>query len=238
MWKTWIFCIVLGALIVAAAAYQVSRSRSFQLFGEIVAWVETDQKVIALTFDDGPTAAHTAATLQMLRDAEATATFFLVGQSIDAQQSETRAIINAGHEIGNHSWSHPRLMLMSRSRIKSEIERTDTAIRDAGYTGPIPFRPPFGKKLVMLPLYLASENRPTIMWDMEPDGHADLANDPDAYAAHVIETARPGSILLMHTMFSTNQTARDALLAILTGLQNNGYEFVTVSALLDLATAP
>ncbi len=73
---------------------------------------------------------------------------------------------------------------------------------------------------------------------MEPDRHADLANDPDAYAAHVIETARPGSILLMQTMFSTNQTARDALPAILTGLQNNGYEFVTVSALLDLATAP
>jgi peptidoglycan/xylan/chitin deacetylase (PgdA/CDA1 family) len=227
--------LTLGAI--TYGVWTLSRSRDFQLFGTIIPRIETAEKVIALTFDDGPTPAYTQATLDVLREKGVVATFFLMGVDVDAHPDETRAIIEAGHEIGNHTYTHPDMTFASEDQAADEITRTDDAIRRAGYDGPIHVRPPFGKKLIGLPLHLAKHDRPTITWNVEPESYGDIASDPAKIAAHVLKTTRPGSIIILHVMYDSREPSRQALPAIIDGLKGRGYRFATVSELLALDTA-
>ena len=232
MKKTLITAVVLSAALYGL--WQLSSARSFQLFGELVQRVETSDKVIALTFDDGPSKRYTDEVLTILAAEQVTATFFVTGKETTQNLPEARQLLAAGHQLGNHSYSHPRMLLMSQATVASEIEQTDAAIRDAGFSGDILFRPPYGKKLVMLPWYLAQHNRTTIMWDLEPETDPKLANDAQAMAAYVINNAKPGSIVLLHVMYQSRQASREALPLIIEGLKQEGYRFVTVSELLAM----
>ena len=218
-------------LIGAFGAWKLANARRFQLFGTLVARVETAERVVALTFDDGPTPGRTEELLAVLERHGAVATFFLVGRDIDAHPAEARAIAAAGHEIGNHSWSHARLVFKSPSFIRAEVDRADEAIARIGYRGPRLFRPPFGKKLVYLPYLLGERGVPTIMWDVEPDSDPGSAAD---IARRAVTEVRPGSIVLLHVMFSSRDPSLEAVEPILVELGRAGYRFVTVSQLLAL----
>lgn len=224
----------IALLVLSAIAWKVSNSRTFQFFGEIVPRVETSQKVVALTFDDGPTPAATAQLLPLLRQHGARATFFVIGSELEQHLEAGRQIVEAGHELGNHSYTHQRMVLKTPAFIRDEIERTDQAIRAAGYAGEICFRPPYGKKLFLLPAYLSKTGRKTIMCDVEPDSYADVAEDADKIVAHVLERARPGSIILLHVMYESRDASLRAVPGILDGLKARGYEFKTVSELLAM----
>ncbi len=217
------------AVAVLAGGYWVSNSRSFTLAGHLVHRVDTSAKVVALTFDDGPTS-HTAEVLRMLGDAGVRATFYLTGAELTAAPQFGTAIADAGHEIGNHSYSHRRMVLTSPATVADEIERTDTAIRATGYQGPITFRPPYGKKLWTLPHYLSTHDRTMVTWDVEPDS-ATMA-DADAIVAETVSKARPGSIILVHAMYDSRAASRTAVPRIIGELRSAGYRFVTVSELL------
>jgi len=210
------------------AVRQVARSRTFQVSGTLVNHVETDAPVIALTFDDGPTAAHTGEVLGVLADRQVQATFFVVGEALERNPWLGAQIVAAGHELGNHSYSHAPLVGRSTAFIRAEIERTDRLIRQAGYQGEIHFRPPNGKKLIALPWTLAATGRTTIMWSLEPEA----AGSADDIVARVLADARPGSIVLLHLMYESRAESRAALPAIIDGLQAQGYRLVTVSELL------
>ena len=159
------FALIVALLLISAyGAFKYSKSTTHQMFGEIVDRVDTTEKVVALTFDDGPTRGFTQRILEILEDEEITATFFLVGNAMEKNLEETRLIAAAGHEIGNHSFSHDRMLFKSLSFISSELERTDALIRQTGYQGPIHFRPPYGKKLFNLPRYLDSMGTLSITW--------------------------------------------------------------------------
>ncbi len=221
--------VVLG--LVGFGLLHLSRSRTYQTFGTLLDRVETPQQVVALTFDDGPTPAHTHTVLDILARHDVPATFYVTGRDADAHPDLIRAIADDGHEIGNHSWSHQRMVFMPMGDIRREIEQTDAAIRAGGYDGPLTFRPPFGKKLFGLPWFLSQTDRTTIMWSQEPE-----QSDPNSAASitdHVLTQTKNGDIILMHVMFSSRQSSRDALPAIITGLRGQGYRFVTVSDLLD-----
>lgn len=236
----WQFTVIvtIGAVMVLAAAllgvWSLSRSRDFQLFGRIIPRIETTEKVVALTFDDGPTPDYTQATLDLLREKDVVATFFLMGADVDANPAETRAIIAAGHEIGNHTYTHADMTFATEDQAADEITRTDRAIRRAGYSGDIHVRPPFGKKLIGLPLHLARHDRATITWDVEPESYSDIASDPTRIAAHVIEKTRPGSIIILHVMYESREPSRQALPAIIDGLKARGFRFATVTGLLSM----
>lgn len=229
-----VLVLILGLLV---GGWMVSRSRTFQLFGEIVHRVETDEKVVALTFDDGPTPEYTDGVLAVLRDRGIKATFYLVGQDVEAHGDETRAIIAAGHELGNHTYTHNDMTLVDEATAAREVETTDAALRAAGYQGEITFRAPYTKKLWGLPLYLSKHDRVTVSCDIEPESDKALAADADKMAANVIEQARPGSIILLHVMYPVRETSRQALPAIIDGLKQKGFRFVTVSELLALRDA-
>lgn len=212
--------------------WQLSKARTFQLFGDIVARVETEEKLVALTFDDGPSAQYTDAVVSTLAGRGVTATFFLTGRETEENPDKARAIAAAGHELGNHSYSHRNMALMGEATVRDEVERTDRALRATGYAGPIHFRPPHGKKLFALPRYLAANERTTVTWDVEPETYDDVAADPQTLAAYVLERTRPGSIVLLHVMYGSRETSRQALPAIIDGLRERGFSFVTVSELM------
>ena len=230
----WMLVVAVALFAAVYGAWQYSKSRDSQLFGKILTRVETPEKVIALTFDDGPTQ-YALGTLALLKEKGVKATFFVMGVDVEQNPDLARAIVADGHELGNHTYNHPDMTLAGWDTVVSEVERTDAAIRAVGYTGKIHFRPPFGKKLITLPLYLAQHDRITVMADLEPDSSARLSKDARLMADWVVDRARPGSIVLLHVMYKSRETSRQALPEIIDGLQARGYRFVTVSELLALA---
>lgn len=222
--------LVFGALY---GVFVLSRSRTFQLFGEIVPRVETNRKVVALTFDDGPQAATVDEILGMLAKEHVRATFFVCGAQIAETPETAKKLVAAGHELGNHTWSHERMWFKSPSFIASEVERTDALIRAAGHQGPIYFRAPYCKKIIGLPRYLARNERVHVTFDVEPESDPKIDADTNKIVADVLVKTRPGSIILLHPWYRNRGRTRAAVPAILAGLKKEGYEFVTVDELLS-----
>jgi peptidoglycan/xylan/chitin deacetylase (PgdA/CDA1 family) len=227
-----LFLVLAALAAVLIGVHFFSKSRTTQLFGGIIARVETERPVVALTFDDGPSVRFTPDVLTILRERGVKATFFLTGKETEENLPQARMIVSEGHQLGNHSYTHSNMMFMGPARIREEIERTDAAIRAAGYEGEIMFRPPYGKKLLTLPWYLSRHDRKTIMWDVEPESFPDVAEDASALASHVIKQTRNCSIIIMHVMYRSREISRQALPLIIDGLRQRGFEFVTVAQLL------
>lgn len=223
------FALILLLLITGYGLFQISKSRTFQFFGEIVPRVETNNKVVALTFDDGPTE-YTQDVLKTLQEKDTKATFFVMGSQLEKNPQIGKAISLAGHELGNHSYSHQRMWFKSQSFIADEIEKTNTLIRETGYNGDIHFRPPYSKKIFGLPWYLSQHNIKTIMVDVEPDTYG---SDADFLVEYTLENTKSGSIILLHPFCDTCSGQRDAISRIIDGLRNEGYQFLTVSQLLS-----
>ncbi|MBF6297879.1 polysaccharide deacetylase family protein [Nocardia amamiensis] len=221
--------VLVVVVLLATGTYYVMNARTFQLAGHVVSRVDTDAKVVALTLDDGPTD-RAPEVLRVLAEAQVPATFYLNGRDLAAHPEHGRAIAAAGHEIGNHTYSHRRMVFVTPGTVRDEVERTDAEIMKTGYVGPITFRPPYGKKLLLLPRYLAEHDRVTVMWDVEPDsGKSATADD---IVAETLAEVRPGSIILLHAMFGAT-AALEAIPRIVAELRSAGYQFVTVSDLMS-----
>lgn len=218
----------IGTLV---AFTRITRSPDWQWCGELVSRVETTERVVALTFDDGPSEVGLNAVLPVLERRGIKATFFLIGQALERNPALGARLVREGHEIGNHTYRHKQMIFMSLASIADEVERTDAVIRRIGFRGPIFFRPPGGRKLLGLPWYLASTRRTTIMWDVEPESYVRAASDLVRYTR---DHVRPGSIIILHPMTKPGGETRAALPAIIDGLLSDGYRFVTVSELLAL----
>lgn len=227
--------LALSALCGAAVLWQLSKSRTFQFFGVIVPRVETQRKLVALTFDDGPTRDKTAEVLRLLRERNVRATFFVTGGELEQNMDAARDIVAAGHELGNHSYSHGRMAFVTPSHVRREVERTDELIRAAGHAGEIHFRPPYGKKLLALPFYLSRSGRKTVTWDVAPDSDLPADAEAGAITRHVMERVRPGSIILLHVMYSSRAETLKAVPLIIEGLEREGYSLVNVSELMAAA---
>ncbi|KAA9027836.1 polysaccharide deacetylase family protein [Niallia endozanthoxylica] len=221
---------ILVFLLLFYGTYTLATSRTFQLFGGMTAQVETNKKVVALTFDDGPTENITQ-ILPLLDKYNVKATFFLIGQDIENYPEGAKQIAAAGHQIGNHTYSHHRMVFKTPSFIQKELEKTDTLILEAGYEGEIDFRPPYGKKLIGLPYYLKKQNKETITWNLEPDTFYSAASDKVKY---VKENVTPGSIILLHPMYEDAEQALETIEGVIQTLLEKGYTFVTVDELQEL----
>jgi peptidoglycan-N-acetylglucosamine deacetylase len=216
------------AMIAVWSLWRISNARCFVLTGSVLCRVETTRPLVALTFDDGPTEIGATEILAILDRYDAKATFFLIGQQIKERPDLARALAAAGHEIANHSYRHQRMVLKSSGFYEREIERTDALIRSAGGS-PALFRPPYGKKLIGLPLAVERHGLRLVTWDIEDPATA----DPDTFADTIVDQAKPGSIILIHAMYPSNDTARRALPSILEGLKVKGLKPVTVSTLIE-----
>lgn len=227
--KARLFLALVVLLALLGAGYFLVKSPRFQVFGGLTNRVNTDEKVVALTFDDGPSPGDTQAVLAELKDLNTPATFFLVGKTLAEHPEEAKLIAQAGHQLGNHSYSHGRMVFTPLREVASEITRTNELIRQAGYTGDIRFRPPYGKKFLTLPFYLMRHGYQTVTWDVAPEYGQE--ETPEILTGRVLKQVKPGSIILLHPMNGRTQT-QQALRPIVTGLKAQGYRFVTVNELI------
>ncbi|MCD8508618.1 MAG: polysaccharide deacetylase family protein [Bacillus sp. (in: Bacteria)] len=231
-----VMVVVVCVVVLMAAVYftnELSKSRSFQFFGGLVTDVATEEKVVALTFDDGP-GENTAEVIEVLGSHEVLGTFFLTGREIEEDIDGAIALVEAGHEIGNHSFSHSRMVFKSPGFVRVELEATDKLIRQAGYEGEIHFRPPYGRRLLAVPYFLWREDRKTILWSVEPESYPEVSMDAGRIADYVVENVEPGGIILLHVMYDSRRESLAAVEPIIVRLKAEGYRFVTVSELLEL----
>lgn len=226
--------VVALVLLIAALAglRSLARSRTVQLFGRIIAKVDTAERRIALTFDDGPVPAVVDSVITVLGSRNVRATFFVTGHELAAAPEAGRRLVAAGHELGNHSFTHDRMVLKSPRFIRTEIERTDSLVRATGHRGEIFFRPPFGYKLAVLPWYLARHGRTTVTWDVEPDSYPEVAATSDGIVRHVLDRARPGSIVLLHVWYPSRASSLGAVGPLIDSLRARGYQIGAVRDLL------
>ncbi|UCG43651.1 MAG: polysaccharide deacetylase family protein [candidate division WOR-3 bacterium] len=228
------------AALSAVAADSISKSRRFQLFGRMVSRVNTTQRCIALTFDDGPNPPFTERILDVLSAYNARATFYLLGRYVDRHKGTASAIVGAGHEVGNHGYSHRRLVMRSPEFIKREIAVTDRALRTIGVTGEITFRAPNARKLLVLPYTLASMRKLHVLFDVLPEPSDYFGAPADVVSDFVLSRVRPGSIVVLHD--GTHDGWRDranvvaATRLVLQRLIEQDYTFLRVDELLRLST--
>ncbi len=212
--------------------WHASKAECWQLVGEVTCRVDVEAPVVALSFDDGPTPEGVDAVLPKLAKRNIRATFFLIGDRMEKFPGQAERLRAAGHELGNHSYSHVRMVGRSRAFYADEIARTDRLLRAAGVAKPALFRPPFGKRLFGLPLEVEAAGYRMVTWDVADDvAHH---GDPRSYAADIVARARPGSIILIHPMYRTNRVERAAVPLVLDGLQRKGFRIVPVGELLAL----
>ncbi|MCP2343723.1 polysaccharide deacetylase family protein [Actinomadura rupiterrae] len=189
-------------------------------------------KCIALTFDDGPVSG-TDKLLKILAKRHVRATFFLVGQNAKAHPDLVRKELAAGHEVGNHSYTHADLTRLSSAGIKSEITKTQTAIRKASGFTPHLLRPPYGSTNSRVAAVTKRLGMPQIIWAVDPLDWRD--RNSATVERRVIKAARPGYIVLMHDI---HPTTVNAVPTILSRLAAKGYVFVTVSELFGRPLKP
>ena len=186
----------------------------------------TGNKVIALTFDDGP-GPYTAHLLDVLDQYGAKATFFLIGSKVSSQANVVRNIHARGHQLGNHSWSHPELPKLPVDQIAGEIDRTNDAIKQATGVTPAILRPPYGAVNGVVLEQLRLRGMSSILWSVDTRDWAD--RNSDIVCSRAVAGARPGAVILMHDI---HQTSVGAVPCILSALKQQGYSFVTVQRLL------
>lgn len=228
--RRWALATLLGLAALAALGvglWQVSRARCFAPTGPVVCRVEAAAPMVALTFDDGPTPAGVEAILPALQRKGARATFFLIGGDVAKHPELVARLLAAGHEVGDHSYTHRRMVGHTSAFYDREIGETEALLRKAGASSGL-FRPPYGKKLFGLPLAARRHGLTIVMWDVEDPA----TSDPKAFAGQVVAQARPGSIILVHAMYASNATARAALPMILDGLDAKGLAVVSVGELM------
>jgi chitin deacetylase len=187
------------------------------------------KKVIALTFDDGPSPTRTPALLALLDKHQVKATFFLVGQNIEKYPDITKEIVARGHVAANHSYSHQRMILKSPSFMTEEITKTNDLLKAAGSAHWQYFRPPNTKKLLFLPLVLKSLDMTLVTGSYDPNSQYQVPFPAEAVTQEVINNAEPGGIVFLHDgRDDSTEEFITAVEDIIIELKAQGYTFVTI----------
>jgi peptidoglycan/xylan/chitin deacetylase (PgdA/CDA1 family) len=195
-----------------------------------------DGPYIAMTFDDGPHAENTPRLLDMLKKRDIKATFFVVGECVVQYPALMKRIVAEGHEIANHSWSHPLLTKMSEDAVTAQIQRTHDAIVAATGVTPKLFRPPYGGFSLNQRNWANKKwDYKIILWDVDPLDWK-YRNSARVHS-EIVKLTVPGSIVLSHDI---HKSTVDAMPETLDALAAKGFKFVTVSELvaMDHPVAP
>jgi peptidoglycan-N-acetylglucosamine deacetylase len=194
--------------------------------------VHVDGPYIALTFDDGPNATLTPKLLDLLAARHLKATFFVVGQNAADHPDILKRAVREGHEIGNHSWSHPNLGKMSDEAVRRELQKTEDAITAAIGKRPTLMRPPYGSLTPRQKKWIHEEfGYRIIIWDVDP---LDWKRPgPSVVTARILKETKAGSIVLSHDI---HPPTIEAMPGTFDQLMRKGFKSVTVTELLAMAT--
>ena len=195
--------------------------------------VHVDGPYIAMTFDDGPSAALTPKLLDLLAAHHIKATFFVIGENVAEHPEIVSRAAREGHEIGNHSWSHPNLGKMSDESVRRQLRQTDDAIKSATGNRPTLMRPPYGSITAREKRWIHDEfGYDIILWDVDP--YDWKRPGPAVVRARILKETRPGSIVLSHDI---HPGTIEAMPSTFDELEAKGFKFVTVSELIRMAAA-
>ena len=233
--KTFLVDLMFGVGLVVIVVISLSiLSHQRKTLGVSTDNIETNLKVVALTFDDGPSE-HTQQILSILKEKNVQATFFVVGENIEHYPELVQDAYFQGHQIGNHSQSHPVMYFMNQSDILHEFAQTEEQIYELIGVRPAILRIPYGwyHQLNMWKM-LETNYYQIIGWNVDPEDWKKPS--PDRIVQNVIETVQPGSIILMHDgpPLSDRAATIEALPDMIDALYQKGYQFVTVGKLQEL----
>lgn len=196
---------------------------------ENVKQLDPNEKYVALTFDDGPSNDVTPRVLDYLDQYNAVATFYMLGNQAKANPKVAKDVVNRGHEIGSHSYTHTDLTMLSSDKVNNEVSNAIREIEKATKVRPATFRPPYGSINQNIYDVERTFNQPIILWSIDSLDWK-YPNSSTVYS-NVMENMHSGAIILLHDI---HPTTADALPSILNDLSNLGYKFVTVTDLLQL----
>src|SRR5205809_2602935 len=184
-----------------------------------------------MTFDDGPSEALTPKLLDLLAARHIKATFFVIGENVAQHPEIVARAAREGHEIGNHSWSHPYFARMSDDNVRSQLRRTDDAIRNAIGIRPTLLRPPYGSITAREKRWIQDEfGYRIILWDVDP--YDWKRPGPAVVRNRILKETQPGSIVLSHDI---HPGTIEAMPSTFNALEAKGFNFVTVSELIRMA---
>ena len=190
-----------------------------------------NSKEIAITFDDGTHTKETAKILDILKKYDAKATFFVVGKHVKWYPDSVIRASKEGHEIGNHTFTHPDISTLSEEQLKSEIKNCEDIILEKTGKKPVLFRPPFGNYNERCLKELSQDLGYTVVLWSGVDAKDWRNPPPEQIASKIIKNVKQGDIILLHDYGTENTII--ALDTILSTLSQKGYKFVTVSELLE-----
>ncbi len=186
---------------------------------------------IALTFDDGPHPMQTPQILDILDRYGVRATFFMIGVNVERYPEAAMEVIERGHEVGNHTYSHGHLENMTESVLAQELDRCEDALENLCEYRPHLFRPPAGVYNTFVEHCTDARDYSVILWSVDTKDWE--SKDANAIVEKVLSKIKPGDIILMHDYVAKSKTP-EALEILLPKLLALGYEPVTVGTLLGV----
>ncbi|MCL5260647.1 MAG: polysaccharide deacetylase family protein [Gammaproteobacteria bacterium] len=206
------------------------------LFSQVTyAATSSQKKLIALTFDDGPSIPYTEQVLALLEAHHAKATFFVMGGNVKLHPEILKKVFAAGNVIGNHTYTHPLITKISDSALEKELTKTNEIIFKTIHVYPVLFRPPYGMSSSRTNEVLKKLGLKKITWDYMVDDYDYKKTTSEIIARSVLQHARPGAIITMHDGGTNRAKTVAALATIIPTLQQQGYELVTVADLLHIS---
>ncbi len=195
----------------------------------------SEEKLVALTFDDGPHPKNTEKLLGLLDEFEISATFFVIGQNIEYFPKVFEKLADSRHEIGNHTYSHPKLIKESPEGLAEELARCEQAIARYGREKCTLFRPPEGVRNAVVASVTKEKGYRSVYWNLDTLDWT--GRSADAIVQTITSGVKNGSIILCHDYIVGGGHTVEALARVIPKLLKEGYRFVTVSELLTLTTA-
>lgn len=189
---------------------------------------ETNQKLIAITFDDGPNPYVTPRILDILKTENVKATFFMLARNVKANPNVAKSVVDHGHEIANHSETHANLNKAKKSQIEREVVHSKKIIEETIGVSPTLFRPPYGEYNSVVLDYANKSDQQLIMWSVDTLDWEHKNKNKTVELA--MSRSQSQSIILMHDI---HDTTADALSNLIHRLKNENYQFVTVSELMQ-----
>lgn len=216
---------VTGKYFIKGKGYYFKKNGVYDPSVKVKSEVDPSKPMVALTFDDGP-GPYTDRLLNCLEKNGAKATFFMVGSSVPNHKSTVKRMAKLGCELGNHSYSHPRMSSLSDAGRRSEVSRTSNNIRSAAGANPTVFRLPYGDG-ASNGAVLSSLGLPSIYWSVDTRDWANTGN-PQHTVNAVLNNVKNGDIILMHDIHKSTVIAAETIIPT---LKKRGYQLVTVSQL-------
>lgn len=221
-----------GSARASERAFSAARCDAMPTSTRLLWRADTDEKVLALTFDDGPDPRFTPQLLDVLERERVPATFFVCGRQVQAHPELLRREVAAGHEIGNHSWSHLDLAAATEQEVRSELTRTSEVVEQVGGVRPRILRPPWGRISGVAMHVAAALAMDVVVWDVRL---LDLEHDHATTVDHVRRHLVPGTVLLGHDSGPASRAIGiGAMPEIIANARARGYRFVRASEMLAL----